>query len=100
MTAIPEGRQIPWIKNIRLTLLAESLKKNLKITTNMWKKSKLQEIVKDREAWSAAVHGAANGQTQLSDNNDKHCFIRSLSCVLSVRPRKNVNVVEFWWKLQ
>ena len=29
--------------------------------------SKLQEIVKDREAWSAIVHGAAKSQTQLSD---------------------------------
>ena len=29
--------------------------------------SKLQEIVKDRGAWHAAVHGAAGSQTQLSD---------------------------------
>ena len=29
--------------------------------------SKLQDIVKDREAWCAAVHGVAKGQTQLSD---------------------------------
>ena len=28
--------------------------------------SKLREIVKDRKAWHAAVHGAAKGQTQLS----------------------------------
>ena len=27
--------------------------------------SKLQEIVKDRQAWSAVVHGVAKSQTQL-----------------------------------
>ena len=31
--------------------------------------SKLQEIVKDREAWHIAVHGVTKGQTQLSDRS-------------------------------
>ena len=29
--------------------------------------SKLQEIVKDREAWRAAVHGVIKSQTRLSN---------------------------------
>ena len=29
--------------------------------------SRLRDIVKDRKAWHAAVHGVAKSQTQLSD---------------------------------
>ena len=29
--------------------------------------SKLQEVVKNREAWRAAVHGVTKSQTQLRD---------------------------------
>ena len=41
-----------------LDSITESMNMNL---------SKLQEMVKDREAWHAAVHGVAKSRTGLSD---------------------------------
>ena len=38
--------------------------------------SKLQEMVKDREAWCAAVHGIAKCWTLLSDWTELQCFVR------------------------
>ena len=32
--------------------------------------SELQELVLDREAWSAAIHGVAKSRTRLSDRSD------------------------------
>ena len=48
--------------------------------------SKLRELVKDREAWPAAVHGMANSQARLRDgtpppvgtvffDNTQKCFL-------------------------
>ena len=43
---------------IQLDSITDSMDMNL---------SKLQEIVKDREAWRAIVHGVAKSQTSISD---------------------------------
>ena len=53
-----EGRKRRGRQRTRLNGINDSVDGSLR---------KLQEMVKDREAWHAAVHGVAKNQTQLSD---------------------------------
>ena len=54
--------------------------------------SKLWEIVKDREAWSAAVHGVPDSGTRLTDwlNNNKKLCKEFLETPYSAFPNLNI----------
>ena len=43
--------------------------------------SKLQEMVKDRKAWCAVVHGVAKSQARLSEQEKRILFVTSTNAV-------------------
>ena len=48
--------------------------------------SRLQEMVKDREGWCAAVHGVAKSWTQLSDSTTTTHFTKDLGSAFYPQP--------------
>ena len=64
------GHLIQRVVSLEKTLMLRKMegRRRGQLTNSMDRSlSKLQEIVKDREAWHAAVHGVTKRQTQLSN---------------------------------
>ena len=55
--------------------------------------SKLQEMVKDKEAWRAAVQGVAKSQTRLDNKNEKNKGILISSIVFPTSGQRRVGVL-------
>ena len=62
----------------------------------------LQELVRDREAWQAVIHGVAKSRTQLSDWTELNWWVISketleilkTACILQLWVKMVVNISE------
>jgi len=51
---------------------------------------KVQELVMDREAWCATIHGVTKSRTQLSDLTEEYkCFFIQILCYFNKRRGRN-----------
>ena len=61
---------------------------------------KVQELVMDREAWCATIHGVTKSRTQLSDLTEEYkCFFIQILCYFNKRRGRNPQKTLFWRKL-
>ena len=58
--------------------------------------SELQELVIDREAWHAGIHGVAKSRTQLSNSSDLMLSKSDQSILFPKKKKKKINIFFLW----